>query len=90
MRIEYDLAKDARNFAERGISFEAARDFDFATAIFEQDTRKEYGEVRINAFGYIENRLHMLCFKPLGRLHIRVISLRKCNERERKRYEKNT
>ncbi|WP_016611246.1 BrnT family toxin, partial [Yersinia pestis] len=48
--------------------------------------RKEYPERRFQALGYIEERLHMLVFTPRnGKVH--VISLRKANSREVKRYE---
>jgi uncharacterized DUF497 family protein len=39
MIIEFDPAKNARNIAERGLSFELAVDFDFETAKVWQDTR---------------------------------------------------
>jgi len=56
--ISFDAAKNARNIATRGISFERA----------------------------IAERLHVLVFTPRsGRTH--VISLRKANKREVKRYE---
>jgi uncharacterized DUF497 family protein len=81
MRIEFDLAKSDKNARERGLPFIEAGRFDFETAIRVQDLRKDYGEQRILAYGYIGNRLHALCFKPIGQLHLRVISLRKANKR---------
>jgi hypothetical protein len=86
--IEFDAIKNERNIRERGLNFEMVKDFDFSTAILEEDTRKNYGEIRMNAVGFIHDRLYAVCFKPIGELHIRVISLRKCNARERKKYEK--
>lgn len=41
MEITYDPAKDARNTAERGISFEAAKEYEFETAIYVVDDRKD-------------------------------------------------
>jgi len=81
MIIEFDPAKNAKNIAERGLSFERAVDFDFETAKIWQDTRIEYPESRFVAIGYLDNRLHALvfCAIPLG---IRVISFRKANKRE--------
>ena len=90
MDIEFDKSKDAWNIRERGISFTQAIEFDFSTAIQVEDTRKDYGETRVVAYGFIENRLYVLCYKPLGKRHIRVISLRKANMRERRTYEKET
>ena len=52
------------------------------------DSRYNYEEIRYIAVGYLERRLHILCFTetPNG---IRVISFRKANAREAKRYEKS-
>jgi uncharacterized DUF497 family protein len=86
MEITFDAAKSARNIQERGISFELAADFDFETAIYVEDVRKDYGETRIRALGFIGNRLHALVFTMRGPT-LRVISLRKANRTEVKRYE---
>ena len=87
MEVTFDPAKSARNIRDRGLSFERAIDFDFTTAALAIDTRREYGEMRYVAVGYLDNRLHVMCFTetPSG---IRVISLRKANSREIKRHEK--
>jgi len=50
-----------------------------------QDTRMEYGEVRIIALALIKTRLFYVVFTDLGDYR-RVISLRKANAREVKRY----
>lgn len=85
MKLTYDQAKNDRNIRERGLSFERVADFDFATALFLVDERRDYREVRHLAIGYLEDRLHVLCFveRPNG---IRVISFRKANKREVRRY----
>ena len=85
MAITYDPTKNQRNIRERGLSFEQVADFDFATAVFNTEFRN--GETRRIAVGYLDNRLHLLCYvpKPDG---IRVISFRKTNKREAKRYGK--
>ncbi|CAM3401188.1 MULTISPECIES: BrnT family toxin [Yersinia] len=86
MDISYNPTKNEKNIAERNLSFEMARDFEVKSALIVEDTRKEYSERRFQALGYIENRLHMLVFTPRnGKVH--VISLRKANSREVKRYE---
>lgn len=85
MKIVYDQAKSERNVRERGLSFERAADFDFTTALIIVDERRDYGEIRHVAIGYLEARLHVLCFleRPNG---IRVISFRKANSREVRKY----
>ncbi len=86
MDISFDPAKDARNIVLRGLSFARAVDFDWASALILEDTRREYGERRFQALGLICDRLHMLVFTPrTDTAHI--ISLRKANHREIRRYE---
>lgn len=86
MVIEFDPAKNTRNFRERGLSFESAGDFDFVSAMMREDTRKAYPEQRIVALGLLDTRLHVLCFTPV-KGGIRVISFRKANRREEHAYE---
>jgi len=86
MRTEFDLAKNKTNIRERGLDFELATDFDFDSAVIQQDTRKPYPEVRFVAVGYLAYRLHVLCFTPIPG-GIRVISFRKANLREVQSHE---
>lgn len=87
MEIEFDPKKNARNVRERGLSFERAADLDFEGAAHLLDERREYGEVRRIAVGYLDRRLHVLCYVRTER-GIRVISFRKANEREAKKHGK--
>jgi uncharacterized DUF497 family protein len=89
MKISYDPVKDAVNIDERGSPFDRVKDFDFSTAIHEADTRQDYGELRIVATGYLDNRLHVLVFTPTAE-GIRVISFRKANRREIRNYGQKT
>lgn len=86
MEIDFDPAKNDKNIRERGLSFERVGDFDFATAVVRQDIRKAYPEPRLVALGFLDARLHVLCFIPQAG-GIRVISFRKANRREVKDYE---
>ena len=89
MNISYDPGKNEKNIAERGISFERAAEFEWSSALIVEDSRKDYGEPRFQAPGFIGKRLHALVFTPrAGQAH--VISLRKANRREVKRYETQT
>jgi len=89
MNIEFDAAKNARNIQERGLPFDMVRRFDFDTAVIRLDTRRDYGEPRYQAFGLIDDRLYFLAFS-LRNDAIRVISLRKANDREVRFYEQKT
>ena len=85
MGITFDPAKNERNIRERGLSFDRAADFDFETALIADYSRK--GEMRRVAVGYLDGRLHLLCYIPKAD-GIRVISFRKTNKREAKLYDK--
>jgi uncharacterized DUF497 family protein len=87
--ISFDPAKNERNIAERGIPFDLVEEFEWDTALVAEDLRKDYGEHRFQALGLIAWRLYALVFTPrAGKVH--VISLRKANPREMKRYEAQT
>jgi hypothetical protein len=70
----------------RGISFELAARFEWVGARIVEDLRKDYGERRFQALGLSENRLHMMVFTSRAN-KVHVISLRRANKREVKRYE---
>jgi hypothetical protein len=87
VEITYDPNKNERNIRERGLDFEMVAEFDFNSAIYAIDTRKDYGEVRTRALGFIGDTLYALVFTMRGSA-LRVISLRRANRKERNRYEK--
>ncbi|PJG86526.1 BrnT family toxin [Conservatibacter flavescens] len=86
MKISYDENKSLRNIALRQLSFAKVVDFDWERAIVREDVRFNYSEQRYVAYGYLEERLHCLCFTPVYD-GIRVISFRKANKREIRDYE---
>jgi uncharacterized protein len=86
MEITYDTTKNAQNIELRGLSFDRAAYFDFETALYIVDDRKNYGEIRHRGLGLLDGRVHSLVF--IETQHgIRVISFRKANKREVKQYE---
>jgi uncharacterized DUF497 family protein len=89
VKISYDPKKNLRNVAGRSLSFKRAADLEWETASIMEDARENYPERRFVATGYLDGRLHVLCFTPAGD-GIRVISFRKANKRETKRYEEAT
>jgi uncharacterized protein len=54
-------------------------------ALVRVDMRHAYGELRHVAIGYIETRLYVLVFTKRSS-KVRVISLRKANKREERKY----
>lgn len=86
VEITYDPAKSERDARERGLSFDRVYDFDFDRAVINEDQRFAYPERRFIATGFVESRLHVLCYTPTVN-GIRVISFRKANDREIRKYE---
>jgi uncharacterized DUF497 family protein len=86
MKIDFDPSKNSKNISERGLSFERVAEFDFENAQLVIDNRHDYGETRYRALGFLDHRLHALVFVEIAG-GIRVISFRKANKREVKRYE---
>jgi uncharacterized DUF497 family protein len=87
MKITFDAKKRQATLDERGLDFaDADLVFDGLTLTAE-DTRKPYGEKRLQTVGFLENRMVMIVWTPReeGR---HVISMRKCNAKEQKVYRK--
>jgi hypothetical protein len=85
MRISFDPAKREWTLAQRGLDFaDAPTVFEGLTAEVE-DTREDYGEVRIICFGLLRNRLVVIGYTPRGAVR-HVFSMRKANEREQTRF----
>jgi uncharacterized DUF497 family protein len=66
-----------------------ARLFEWSSSLIVEDTRRDYGEKRFRAIGWIVGRLHVLVFTPRAK-KVHVISLRKANDREVKLYVAKT
>lgn len=88
MRITFDPAKNERNIAERGLSFELAAELEWDTALAVEDTRREYGETRLRVLALLHGRLHAVVVTPRMN-ELRVISFRKANRKEEKLYEQH-
>lgn len=86
MKITYDPNKNQRNIEERQLSFEEVHNFEWKTALIWQDIRVNYPEPRFNTLGFIDKRIYSVTFTPTAD-GIRVISFRKANRREVKKYE---
>ena len=91
MRFEWDenkrlsnLAKHGLNFAEVGPLFEAD-----GHLLAAEDLRGAYGESRFIGFRRLKSEVVAVCFTMRSQV-IRVISLRKANSREKKKYEQKS
>ena len=85
MRIEFDPAKDAANLAKHGVSLALARELDWEAALVWVDDRFDYGELRIIALAPKTKILYYVAFVNRGEVR-RIISLRRANRREVRRY----
>jgi uncharacterized DUF497 family protein len=86
MSVSYDSNKNKRNIKQRGLNFDRVADLDWDNAWIYEDDRNEYNEIRFIAYSMLDKRLHFVCFTET-KDGIRVISFRKANSREVKRYE---
>jgi hypothetical protein len=86
MDITYDAAKRATTLARRGLDFEDAVHVFAGTTITIEDDRQDYGETRWQTYGLLDDRLVTLVWTPRGEGR-HIISMRKCNGRERKKYQ---
>ncbi len=85
MRITYDPDKNARNIAERGLSFDEVINLDWHTAFIVRDERRDYGEGRYRALGRIDDKLYAVVF-TIRPEEFHVISFRRANRREETLY----
>ena len=94
MNFDWDNNKNQSNIAKHGISFEEAiAIFDDPNILNYEDTRFNYGETRFVSIGQIilvtqEKTVIIVVIHTQRNQTIRLISARKANERERKRYER--
>lgn len=89
MHLTFDPAKDAANQAKHGFSLLDAASLEWDSAVVWPDQRRDYDEPRMVALGYIGLRIMTVVFvdrPPEQPTERRIISLRKANSREVKRY----
>jgi uncharacterized protein len=84
MGITYDPDKRARTLQERGLDFEDAPLVFAGLTVEVEDTRKDYGEVRMICYGKLEGRLVVIGYAPRG-ADRHIFSMRKANRREQDR-----
>lgn len=86
MEISFDAQKRAKTLKERNIDFADAGEIFNGPHFTLIDDRHDYPETRFQTYGYIKEPLVMIawCETKNG---IRVISMRKCNDREKAKFE---
>jgi uncharacterized protein len=90
VKIIFDPAKDETNRRKHGLSLQAARDFNWETALEREDDRFDYGETRFVAIGQIKNAIFVMAFcEGRNEDEIRVNSLRSAEKHEARYYYEN-
>ncbi|MBU2840648.1 BrnT family toxin [Acidithiobacillus thiooxidans] len=85
MNLDWDEEKRRSTLAHRELDFADCVEV-FADVTFEfPDKRKDYGEARTVCIGFLKNRMVAVVYTQRGDTR-RIISMRKCNEREIKIY----
>lgn len=85
MMITFDPVKWEKTLSERGLDFRDAAKVFAGETYSEEDTRFAYGEVRIQTVGFLQGRMVIIVWTQRGESR-HVISMRKINGREQKRY----
>lgn len=87
MRITFDPDKDAANQAKHGASLAfAKRVLDDPGRLDVLDVRFNYTEERFVSYGLVDGRVWVCVFAPRGDSCC-IISVRKANDRETRRYQ---
>jgi uncharacterized protein len=86
MQFEFDADKQDMNLRKHGIDLrDAAYVFSDTRRLDATDERQDYGEERRVVMGTVEDRVWVVVYTRRADA-IRLISARKANEREQKRY----
>ena len=92
MNLTFDPAKDAANLAKHGLTLLDAVSLEWEAAVVWSDNRRDYGEPRMVGLVPVNDKLFCVVFvdrPPEQPTERRIISLRKANNREVKRYANN-
>ena len=89
MDVEFDPDKRAWTLAWRGLDFARAGDVFTGFHLTQSDDRREYREVRFVTVGELDGRVVVLVWTPRASA-VRVISLRKANDREKTNFVHRT
>lgn len=85
MLIDFDPAKRDWTLRERGLDFLDAGQVFGEPSLTLRDARFDYPEERFQTFGLTGDRLAIVVWTPIPG-GVRVISMRKCNDREKSRF----
>lgn len=87
MNFEWDGDKNVANIEKHGIGFQRAIRIFEGPVLTAEDDRLNYGEVRERSIGMIDGVVVLLVVHTRRDERIRIISARRANRVERRRYE---
>lgn len=87
MKYEWAEAKRLANLKKHGVDFADIRAFNWTEAHLSIDDRENYGEERFVALGPYRGQIHVVIYTERG-ARTRIISFRKADKKEVRRYEK--
>jgi uncharacterized protein len=87
VKITFDPAKRQAVLNQRGLNFADALVVFAGPTITVEDTRRDYEETRFQTVGFLADRMVMVVWTPRNEAR-HVISMRKCNDREKVIYQK--
>ena len=87
MDFDWDTAKSEASLEKHGISFNEARHIFDGPVLTWVDDRKDYGETRFISIGALSPRAVLVVVHTERNGKIRLISARKANRQERKKYD---
>ncbi|MBO9543261.1 BrnT family toxin [Caulobacter sp.] len=85
MQLEWDENKRSDTLENRGLDFADAAKIFAGKTLQHTDDRQDYGEIRYVTIGRLGRKMIMLVWTPRDPAR-RIISMRECDEQERKRY----
>ena len=86
MGFGWDDVKSQRNLLERGFGFDHAAAIFIAPTLEAQDTRRDYGEVRVQAIGRAGDDILYVVYSDRNEVR-RIISARLANKKERRLWQ---
>ena len=87
MKVTFNSAKRSETLKDRGLDFTDADIVLSGRVLTFEDARFNYPEVRYQSVGFLAGRMVMVVWTPRGDA-VHVISMRKCNAREKAKYQK--
>jgi hypothetical protein len=89
VKFEWDAEKNRENIRKHGIDFADVPEIFSPSMQYDIDDREDYGETRWVGTGMLRNIIVVVVFTERAADIIRIISARRANSREQKRYVEN-